>query len=218
MANEQDKRVDAEQKEAAPVIPSTGEHNLFTEKMDTEIAADTWMGAVLNPDASKPDGNISYDPRTQTERYEGSVDTPDAQGTAADNGAEAEQVARANRVADTAHERTDVGVADYETSTEIAPPLQTDGTRGENEENRQRSQWDNRADNEADAGSGLGWIGLGASILSLFLLPYLMAPVGIVLGYLAFRRNARTLGTWAMIIGALAILGALLFAPFFTAR
>jgi hypothetical protein len=63
----------------------------------------------------------------------------------------------------------------------------------------------------------MGMVGIGLSVLSLFLLPYLLAPAGIIVGYLAFRRNARTTGTWAMVIGALAILGALLIYPYYRA-
>jgi hypothetical protein len=70
----------------------------------------------------------------------------------------------------------------------------------------------------AGVGNGLGWIGLGVSILSLFFLPYLLGPAGIVLGYLAYRQNARTLGIWAMVAGTLGILGALLLYPFLNAR
>ncbi|MGI6187649.1 MAG: DUF456 domain-containing protein, partial [Brevibacillus sp.] len=66
--------------------------------------------------------------------------------------------------------------------------------------------------------SGIGWTGLGLSILSLFLLPYIVAPIGVVLGYLAYRRNARTLGVWAMIVGAIAIIGALIIYPYYIAR
>lgn len=68
------------------------------------------------------------------------------------------------------------------------------------------------------SGSGWGWAGLGISILSLFLWPYFLGPIGIVLGYMAFRNDARTLGTWAMVIGAIAILGALLVIPFLMTR
>ncbi|UFJ41591.1 DUF456 domain-containing protein [Brevibacillus humidisoli] len=221
MADEQKQRVDADQKEEArPTIPTTSESNLYTEDADTEFAMDTWMGAVFNPDANKPRGNISYDPVTRTERYAGEADPADGPRAAADtptvNQIEADQAARSNRVADTAAERVDLKQADYETAAEIAPPLGDDNARDVRQERRgQRAGAP--AEDRADAGTGLGWIGLGAAILSLFFLPYLMAPAGIVLGYLAFRRNARTLGTWAMIIGALAIVGALLIYPYFRA-
>ncbi|GAA4717446.1 hypothetical protein [Brevibacillus fulvus] len=106
----------------------------------------------------------------------------------------------------------------YETAAEFAPPTfdRSTVTRAE----RQTENINQAAENQQakSPASGLGWTALGVSLLALFFMPYLSGPVGIVLGYLAFRRNARTLGTWAMIVGALAIIGAFLVYPYYTAR
>ncbi|MGZ0050284.1 DUF4190 domain-containing protein [Brevibacillus gelatini] len=98
---------------------------------------------------------------------------------------------------------------DIEAASEIAEPIPA----------RRSGREVNDDDDSRESGaSGIGITGLGLSILSLFLMPYFMAPIGMVLGYLAYRRGSRTLGAWAMIVGALAILGALVIYPYYTAR
>ena len=101
---------------------------------------------------------------------------------------------------------------DVESAAEIAEPI-----RGTRQADQNQAETQAQADPENGA-SGLGMTGLGLSILSLFLLPYLIAPVGIILGFMAFRRQARTLGVWAMIVGATALIGALIVYPYFVAR
>lgn len=58
--------------------------------------------------------------------------------------------------------------------------------------------------------SGIALIGVISSVLSLFFLPYLFAPVGIILGYFGFRKGDHSLGTWAMGLGAVGLLGTLI--------
>lgn len=67
----------------------------------------------------------------------------------------------------------------------------------------------------AQAGEGNGWgvTGLILSLVSLFLLPALLAPAGMIAGFIAYRREARTMGIWAMAIGAFALLMALFVLP-----
>jgi hypothetical protein len=65
-----------------------------------------------------------------------------------------------------------------------------------------------------EGGTALGWTGLVLSILSLFFLPVLMATAGIVTGFFAYRSGARTLGLWAIGIGAVALIIGLFFVPF----
>ncbi|USG67230.1 DUF5353 domain-containing protein [Brevibacillus ruminantium] len=190
MAYDKDERMNAEQKEADNGLAE------MVDQRDTEFAADSWMGAVFTPDTSKTKRIIDYDPQTQTERYEGeSTETPF--GNLA--GADVERVPSRT----TAERTRDY---DVESAAEIAEPV-----RGVRRSNQTESEPENGA-------SGLGMTGLGLSILSLFLLPYLIAPVGMILGYMAFRRNARTLGTWAMIVGAVALIGALVIYPYYVAR
>ncbi len=58
--------------------------------------------------------------------------------------------------------------------------------------------------------SGIALIGVISSVLSLFFLPYLFAPVGIILGYFGYRKGDHSLGTWAMGLGAVGLLGTLI--------
>ncbi|GBF10959.1 DUF308 domain-containing protein [Tepidibacillus infernus] len=62
--------------------------------------------------------------------------------------------------------------------------------------------------------SGTAVIGIVLSILSLFFLPYILAPIGIVLGYLAYRRGDQGLGIWAMGLGVIGLLGTLIVSTF----
>lgn len=66
-------------------------------------------------------------------------------------------------------------------------------------------------DNERDGvnrtentGTGFGITGIVFSILAFFLWPYLMAPIGIILGVVAVTRQSST-GWWAIGIGVLAL-------------
>jgi hypothetical protein len=194
MAYDRDERVNAEQKEG-----ENGLTEMFDQR-DTEFA-DSWMGAVLDENAARSRGNIQYDPYSQTERYLGeqNVDTAGADLT--------QQADReGEKRGDNRQDDSTLNGNDVETAAEIAEPVRNTRTTDD-------------VDTQADGGaSGIGWTGLGLSILSLFLLPYIVAPIGVVLGYLAYRRNARTLGVWAMIVGAIAIIGALIIYPYYIAR
>ncbi|MFV9510862.1 hypothetical protein [Tepidibacillus sp. LV47] len=65
-------------------------------------------------------------------------------------------------------------------------------------------------DNTVTNRFGIAFIGVILSILSLFILPYLLAPIGIVLGYLGYRRGDQTVGLWAMGLGAVGLIGTLI--------
>ncbi|MGE5703677.1 MAG: DUF456 domain-containing protein, partial [Clostridia bacterium] len=148
---------------------------------------------------------ISYDPQSQIERYHG--DATDSINSSYEVAGLTEQ--REQDLLDSRRNRTEATDATkYETSAEIAPPLRTPLVNDAH---------DPKPDEQA-TGTGLGMTAIGLSILSLFILPYLTAPVGIVLGYMAFRRNTRTLGLWSMIIGALSLIGALVVYPYLVAR
>lgn len=190
MADEKYDQMNAKQKEVDSANASGN------NQMDTEFAADTWMGAVLNPDVSQ-----SAQPRR--------TDLPEAE-TAPSQPAMVNDRNFANR-------RNNLDdLTRYEMGAEAAP-LPTFEARSD-ERIKSRSPVTGPSEAGGDTAGGLGMVGLGLSLLSLFLLPYLLAPVGIVLGYLATRRKATTLGTWAMIVGAVAILGALIVYPYFIAR
>lgn len=192
---DQEERMTAKRKEDTGFSETVDLH-------DTEIAADTWTRAALSDDISAPKRKIEYDPYSQTERYTGELG--------------GEEVAIYGQALEKEEEDRSVkhftarGVHDddVETAAEIAEPI-----RG-----RRQSDQEDSDDSPQSGASGVGVTGLVLSILSLFLWPYLLGIVGIVLGIVAYRRDARTLGGWAMVIGAIGILGALLIYPYFTTR
>jgi len=80
-----------------------------------------------------------------------------------------------------------------------------------------RSLVDNVRDEDVSAveGVGLGWLALILSAIGLFFLPIIMGAAGIIIGIIARKKGARTLGAWAVGIGASAIVILLFTAPFF---
>nr|WP_251555050.1 hypothetical protein [Neobacillus muris] len=65
------------------------------------------------------------------------------------------------------------------------------------------------------AGSGLGTLAIALSVLSLFVMPILFGAAGIILGFVARRRGADTLGAWAIGLGAVSIIIGIFILPFF---
>ncbi|KAB7708757.1 hypothetical protein F9802_00985 [Bacillus aerolatus] len=90
-----------------------------------------------------------------------------------------------------------------ETAAELATPLSLSEERT-----------DSRIDSE-EGGRGFGYTGLIVSIVALFVMPVLLGAVGIVLGFLARSRGSRGLGSWAIGVGAAAIIMGLFVLPFF---
>lgn len=95
--------------------------------------------------------------------------------------------------------------ADYleETSAEFAAPTTFNRGRTTNVGETMKS------------GTGIGFAALIVSILSLFVAPILFGAVGIVLGFIARRRGATGLGSWAIGIGAISIIVGMFILPFF---
>jgi hypothetical protein len=93
-----------------------------------------------------------------------------------------------------------------ETAAEVAEPVRPI-YREENEE-------DNRNAEEAN-GKGIGWLALAFSIVSLFIMPVILGAAGIILGFIARRRGAETLGAWAIGIGVVSIIIAMFVLPFY---
>ncbi|MEG9297268.1 DUF4190 domain-containing protein [Mangrovibacillus sp. Mu-81] len=91
-----------------------------------------------------------------------------------------------------------------ETAAEIAAPV-----------NISRDFEDDTEEEKTTSGRVLGYSALALSILSLFILPVIMGAAGIVLGFVARRRGAETLGAWAIGIGAVSIIIGLFVLPFF---
>jgi hypothetical protein len=94
-----------------------------------------------------------------------------------------------------------------ETSAEIAAPTTLNRTFTSNRESTNRET--------ATAGKGIGYAALALSIISLFVLPILFGAVGIILGFVARRRGAESLGSWAIGIGAISIIVGMFILPFF---
>lgn len=126
--------------------------------------------------------------------------------------------------------RRNEAAGDIEAATETAPytPPRTGGEENGEVRNREKptGQAFLEAENQEDEGTAgvtegagrgntMGLIGLGLSILALFMFPFILSLAGIITGYIAYRRNARTLGLWAMGIGIVAMLATLVFAPLF---
>ena len=86
-----------------------------------------------------------------------------------------------------------------ETAAEITEPVRRYDERGEEKTN----------------GAGLGWLALALSIISLFIWPVLLGAAGIIVGFIARRRGAETLGAWAIGIGVVAIIVRLFIMPFY---
>lgn len=90
-----------------------------------------------------------------------------------------------------------------ETSAEMVAPVSIG--RGYNEEREANT----------GAGRGVGFAAIILSILSLFVAPILFGAAGIVLGFVARRRGAQGLGSWAIGIGAVSIILGMFILPFF---
>lgn len=80
-----------------------------------------------------------------------------------------------------------------------------------------RRKQDNDENSEAYAAkerSGYSLIGVIVSILSLFFSTYILAPIGIVLGYLGYRKGDHSLGIWAIGLGVIGFFGTLIVSAF----
>jgi hypothetical protein len=87
-----------------------------------------------------------------------------------------------------------------ETSAEVAEPIR---------------HYDERDEVEGANGRGLGWVALALSIISLFIMPIILGASGIIVGFIARRRGAETLGAWAIGIGIVSIIVKLFVLPFY---
>ncbi|WP_413286404.1 DUF308 domain-containing protein [Bacillus mojavensis] len=94
-----------------------------------------------------------------------------------------------------------------ETATEIAEPFRAS--------DRSDDQGNDRSGSNVNEGRGIGYIALALSIISLFVLPVLLGAAGIIVGYIARRRGAQSLGAWAMGIGVVSLVLGIFIIPFF---
>ncbi|WP_341278387.1 hypothetical protein [Paenibacillus sp. FSL H8-0537] len=70
---------------------------------------------------------------------------------------------------------------------------------------------------ESAGGTALGWVGLVFAIVSWFLWPALMGAAAAVLGFVAYRQGAKGLGSWAVTIGLIAFVLAVVIIPLYRA-
>ncbi|MCY9592470.1 DUF4190 domain-containing protein [Paenibacillus chitinolyticus] len=74
-----------------------------------------------------------------------------------------------------------------------------------------------REDADSDAwisARALGIMALVSSVLSFFLLPFVLGPLGAILGYMALADGSRRAGGWAIAIGLISFFSNLFFVPF----
>lgn len=62
---------------------------------------------------------------------------------------------------------------------------------------------------------GIGWLGFVLSVIGLFFLPVVMGTAGIIIGFVALRQGAKTLGGWAIAMGVVSLFLRLFAGPFF---
>ncbi|MFS0786311.1 hypothetical protein ABC345_08035 [Shouchella sp. 1P09AA] len=67
---------------------------------------------------------------------------------------------------------------------------------------------------DRSAGKGIGTMGIVFAITSLFLVPLLLGPIGIISGIIAIVKGRKSLGIWAIVIGAISVLSTLIITPF----
>jgi hypothetical protein len=114
--------------------------------------------------------------------------------------------------------RMDDARYDEEIAAEVLP-LNRDLTLPENERPRavreDETHIHERNKDYSGAGKGAGIAAVILAALSLFILPVFFGGAAVVLGFVARRLGARSLGNWAIGLGAVSIIISLLFAPFF---
>lgn len=102
-----------------------------------------------------------------------------------------------------------------ETASEVTPaPISPRVQQTDKDEDGQ-NEVNNLGDIVDISGRNLGIFGFVLSLISLLFMPVLLGAAGIVVGFFARRKDAKTLGNWAMGIGAVSIVVSLFFSPFF---
>ncbi|MFJ7746194.1 hypothetical protein [Peribacillus sp. NPDC097295] len=83
-------------------------------------------------------------------------------------------------------------------------------------EPKQNGRYEKRSDDSGMASNGavIGAIALVLSILSLFMMPFILGILGIIIGFSA-RKRGSSMGSWAIGIGAVSIIVGIFILPFF---
>lgn len=97
-----------------------------------------------------------------------------------------------------------------ETAAELAAPVTVD----KDIDSVEKRDVDRDVEEE-DTGNYIGVAALILSIVSLFTMPVLFGAAGIIVGWMARRRGAESLGIWAIGIGAVSLVMGLFVLPFF---
>ncbi|MFY4776375.1 DUF4190 domain-containing protein [Metabacillus sp. RGM 3146] len=100
---------------------------------------------------------------------------------------------------------------DEETAAEFAAPAGT--VRSHDRINHDRDHSEEPA--REGANRSTGYIALALSIIGLFILPVILGAAGIIVGFVARRKDAKTMGNWAIGIGIVAVLMGLFITPFY---
>lgn len=72
---------------------------------------------------------------------------------------------------------------------------------------------DAEENDDADIKSVYGWSAIALSVLSFFIMPFLFAILGIIVGFVARSNRALILGNTAIVIGALSVVVRLFILP-----
>lgn len=65
-------------------------------------------------------------------------------------------------------------------------------------------------------GATIGMFALILSIVSLFILPSILGPVGAVAGFIAYYRGSKALGVWSIAIGLISFMSYFILSPLFS--
>lgn len=81
-------------------------------------------------------------------------------------------------------------------------------------QNRRYAGRTENSEQDMSGGTVVGSIALILSILSLFMMPFILGIIGIIVGFSA-RRRGSSLGSWAIGISAISIIVGIFILPFF---
>jgi hypothetical protein len=96
-----------------------------------------------------------------------------------------------------------------EFSTELAAPTVSGPVTEKNSERSTKPAELNRS-------KTIGYAALFVALLSMFILPVVLGPAAIILGFMAYRGGKRGLGTWSVALGLLSFAAYFLLLTFYS--